>query len=101
MRANLAAAEGQFAAKAHGPDVQPVGLIKYAGLKFGELGVGVMVIELAQQLLLGKLVAIGAVAADAHAEEPRPAPLALGLPDRVEDAGPDALEVAVAALAVE
>src|SRR5262245_5917079 len=56
---------------------------------------------MAKQLFLGRLVARGPVAADAHAEETRPAALALGLPDGVEATGAHPFQVAVAALARE
>src|SRR5262249_23490486 len=80
---------------------QPVGLVEDARLQLGQLRHRVGVVQLAQELLLGVLVAGGAVAADADAEEAGPAALALRLPDGVEDAAAHALQVAVAALAAE
>src|SRR5262249_22778411 len=58
-------------------------------------------LDVAEELILGELVAGGAVAADADAEEAGAAALALRLPDGVENAAADALEVAVAALAAD
>ncbi|MNY00272.1 hypothetical protein D3C86_1327580 [compost metagenome] len=50
---------------------------------------------LAQELVLGLLVARGAIAADGHADEAGRAALALGLVDRVHDALADAVQVTV------
>src|SRR5262249_38222074 len=78
-----------------------VGLLEDAVLQGGQLGHRVGVVEFAEELLLGVLVAGGPVAADADAEEAGAAALALGVPDRVEDAAADAFQAAVAALAAD
>ena len=98
-RSDLAGADRQLAAKAHGADVEPVGLVEDACFEGSQLRHRVDVVQFAEQLSLGGLVAGGPIAADAHAEEAGPATLALRLPDGVEDAGAHALEVTIAALA--
>ena len=60
----------------------------------GQLGIGIDVVERAEQLHFGQHVAVRAVAADADAERAGRAALALRLPDGVQDALADAFEVA-------
>ena len=60
-----------------------------------ELRVRVGVVEFAQELLLRELVAGGAVAADADAQDARPAAFALRLEDGVENRLAAAVQVAI------
>ena len=59
--------------------------------------VGIDVVERAEQLLLRVQVARRAIAADADADRAGTAALALRVPDRVQDALPDAVERAIGA----
>ena len=64
------------------------------------VGFGIDVVERAEELVLGELVAVRAVAADADADGARRAALSLRLPHRVQDALAHAFEVAVGAAQV-
>ncbi len=91
---DLDAQQGGRAAEAHGPDAQAVALGHDLLLELGQARIAVAVVQLAEELLLRSHVARAAVAADAHAQDARPAALALGLQHRVEQALAHALEVA-------
>ena len=56
---------------------------------------GIDVVQGPQQLALGQVVAVGAIAADAYAEGAGAAALALRLPDGVQQALPHAVEGAI------
>ena len=60
-------------------------------------GIVVLVVERAEELLLAGHVAAAAIAADADAEDARPAALALGLQHAIEDALVHAVEIAAGA----
>src|SRR5579884_1549837 len=100
-RSDLAAADRQLAAESHRADVELVGLIENPCFQGRQLRYGIGVVQFAEKLLLGELVARRAIAADADAEEARATALALGVPHRIEDAGAHAVEIAVAALAAQ
>ena len=94
-RGDLAADERGFAAETHRADAQAIGFFHHFLFELGERVVGVGVVKRAEELLLGKDVAVGAVAADANAEGARRAAHPLRLPDGVENALLDALQVSV------
>src|ERR1700758_621264 len=82
---NLCAEERGFSAKAHWANAQLVRGLDDIVFKFIELGVRVMVIELAQELLFGEFITRGSIAADANAENAWSTAFALSLQDGVED----------------
>ncbi len=94
---DLAANQGDEAAKAHGADPQLVGLLHDFLLELRQHGIGIHVVERAKQLQLGVVIAGGAVAADADADGTGRAAQALGLPHGVQDALAHAFQVAVGA----
>src|SRR6185369_9878847 len=71
--ADLGAEQGGLAAETHRADAQFVCGIDDVFFEFIEFGVGIAVVEFPQELLLGRLVTGGAIAADANAEDARAA----------------------------
>src|SRR5262249_54693337 len=98
---NLAGADSKVATESHRANVEPIGILQNAIFQRGQIGNAVGVVQVAQELLLGMFVAGGSVTANAHTQESWTTTLALSLPDGVEDATPDSLQVAITALAVE
>src|SRR5262249_54481857 len=98
---HLATADSQLTAKPHRTDVELVRFLDDPRFQGSQFGRRICVFHIAKKLLLGKLVADGSVAADADAEEPRPAALALRLPDGVQGAGTDSFQIAVETFAVD
>lgn len=86
--------EGSVAAKTHGADAEAVGVGEEVAFEVGEAGVGGGVGEGTEELAFGVEVAVGAVAANAEAEDAGGATLALNFAEGVEDAGADAGKVA-------
>ena len=97
QRADLAADQRHLAAESHRADVEVVHLGHDARFDRSEPRIRVDVVERAEQLLLGVRVAGRAIAADAHADGAGAAAFALRVPDRVQDALPDAFERAIGA----
>src|SRR5437763_635347 len=83
LRADLARQQSRVAAESHRADAALIRFVDNARFERGELRVVIRVVELAQELLLREVVAGGAVAADADAEDSGAAALALGLEDAV------------------
>jgi hypothetical protein len=96
-RANLATDQRRFSAEAHRADAELVRLFHDLGFQFREHRVGIYIVERSKQLSLGQIVAVRAVAADAHADGARRASLPLRLPHGVQDALAHALQIAVGA----
>ena len=95
--ADLAADQRHLAAEAHRAHAKRVHRPHDVGFEPGQPLVAVHIVERAKQLLLGFDVAAGAIAADADANRARPTPLALRLPDRVQQALADAVHRAIGA----
>jgi hypothetical protein len=91
-RADLAADKRDLAAESHRPDIEVVDRRHDRRLELREPRIGIDVVERAEQLLFGVRVAGRAVAADRDADRARRAPLALRVPDGVQDASPHAVE---------
>src|SRR5262249_53262172 len=89
--------ERDLSAEPHRPDLEVVDRRHDRRLELGEPRIRIDVVERAEQLLLRVRVARRAVAADADADRARRAPFALGVPDGVQDAFPDAVEIAIGA----
>ena len=94
-RANLHAQQRRLAAESHRADAEFVRRLQDVLLERVEFGDRIAVGDQPQELRLAHLVARRAVAADAHAEDARPAAFALRLQHRVEDHPAAAVEVAV------
>jgi hypothetical protein len=97
QRADLAADERRASSEPHRPDAQLVHFSHDGGFKRCQPWITIHVIKGPKQLLLGVNVAGCAIAANANANGARRAPFALRVPDRVENAFPHALEVAIGA----
>ena len=89
-----------FAAEAHRADAELVGLLHDFRFELGERRVRIYVVERAEELSLRQIVAVRAIAADAHADGARRAALSLRLPHGVQDALAHAFEIAVGAAQV-
>ena len=89
-----------FAAEAHRADADAIGFLHDLGFELGQLRHGIRVVESAEQLAFGKVVAVRAIAADADAERAGRAALALRLPDGVQNALANAFQVAIRAAQV-
>ena len=94
-RADLATDECHAAAKPHRADAQAVDRAHHRRLQTCEPRIGIDVVESPEQLFLRVEVARGAIAADGHTHRAGAATLALRVPDGVEDALADALEIAI------
>src|ERR1041385_5570851 len=77
QHADFCAEQRRLAAETHWADAEFVRGLDDILFELVEFGIRIAVIELAQELLLGKFVARRAVAADAHAENARTATFAL------------------------
>ena len=93
-RADFNAQQSGFTAEAHGADAQFVSGIEDVLFESVEFGIGIAIVEGAEELLFGKLVAAGAVAAQADPENAGAATFALSLEDGIEDDFAAAIEVA-------
>ena len=92
QRADLAPDQRHLSAEAHRADLETVDVAHDARLEVSQPRIGIDVVERPEQLLLGVRVAGRAIAADAHADRARAAALPLRVPDRVQDAFPDAFQ---------
>src|SRR5690606_3824294 len=93
-RSDFAPQEGDVSAEAHGADAQLVGGFHDVGFQLGQIRIGIDVVHAAEQLLFGQLITRRTVTADPYPDEAGAAALSLGLIDAVQDALPDAVQIA-------
>ena len=96
-RRDLASDQRNLSAESHRADADAVGFVHDFGFELGQLRDRIHIVERAEKLLLGQIVAVRAIAADAHAQRSRRASLPLRLPHGVQEAFAHAFQVAVGA----
>src|SRR5207248_700908 len=94
LLSDLAREKRGVPAEAHRTDAALVRLLDDTRLEIGQERIGIRVVELAEEQLLRVCVAGPAIAADADAEDPGAAALALSVEDAVEDGVLDAFQIA-------
>src|SRR6185437_6755372 len=92
---DFAADERYLAAETHRADAEFVSFPHDARFKFRERRIRVYVIESAEELLLGKVITMCAIAANANTQRARRASLPLRLPNRMQETFADAFQISI------